>query len=131
MIEGAWKHAKDYFKRMNGVRGFKTFEIHLMYQTLCRDDNLPGCFINDVRHMYILHEPPNYTYLKPIFQTMPRGEDYMKVTDEVDVAVGRMVDNDDSNIAVGTMIETEKDDENNGINQPTPSTSSGASRSVK
>ena len=55
-IEGAWKHCKDHFKRMNGVRGMRNFESHLcevIYRNHKSTKHLLHTYLNDNTTIYI------------------------------------------------------------------------------
>ncbi|XP_061187524.1 uncharacterized protein LOC133195646 [Saccostrea echinata] len=69
-IEGAWKHAKDHFRRLVGTK-LSQFEGHLteiMWRSAERG-NIYEAFFNLLRSVYPLDSPPHYTYPTPLFNT--------------------------------------------------------------
>lgn len=69
-IEGAWKHAKDHFRRMSGTK-ISQFEGHLceiMWRAETKS-NLYQSFFQSLSTIYTLRGPPVYTYPTPIFPT--------------------------------------------------------------
>jgi transposase-like protein len=80
-IEGAWKHAKTYFRTMNGT-SVSNFEAHLceiMFRNRKRGNSLPATLQLITRH-YPLTRPPSETFVPPIFdcwckEDVPPGND--------------------------------------------------------
>uniref|UniRef100_A0A8W8MNP1 Uncharacterized protein n=1 Tax=Magallana gigas TaxID=29159 RepID=A0A8W8MNP1_MAGGI len=69
-IEGAWKHAKDHFRKMAGTK-LTQFEGHLA-EIMWRADvktNIYSCFFDQLRSIYTLTGPPVYHYTTPLFET--------------------------------------------------------------
>ena len=68
-IEGAWKHAKVYFKRMNGCT-LCIFEGHLcevIWRNHMRHDNIYESFCVQVSQIYQFGADPGFTYSNPVF----------------------------------------------------------------
>ena len=72
-IEGAWKHAKDYFKRMNGtkVRQFESHLCELMWRWWDRRPR-PEAILRLIKEFYPLTGPPAFTAGYPVFHTWSR-----------------------------------------------------------
>ena len=69
-IEGAWKHAKDHFRKMSGTK-ITRFEGHLaeiMWRADVKLDIYEG-FFRHLRSVYTLNGPPEYHYPTPLFST--------------------------------------------------------------
>ena len=69
-IEGAWKHAKDHFRKMSGTK-ITQFEGHLaeiMWRADVKLDIYEG-FFRHLRSVYTLNGPPEYHYPTPLFST--------------------------------------------------------------
>ncbi|KAK3107606.1 hypothetical protein FSP39_018210 [Pinctada imbricata] len=69
-IEGAWKHAKDHFKKMSCTR-LSQFEGH-MAEIMWRSDskgNLYREFFNILGEVYNLRQPYEYLYSTPLFDS--------------------------------------------------------------
>lgn len=69
-IEGAWKHAKQHFKKMSGTK-VSQFEGHLA-EIMWRSDakgNLYNRFFTLLSSVYNLERPPTYLYSTPLFDT--------------------------------------------------------------
>ena len=69
-IEGAWKHAKDYFKRMSGSE-LSQFEGHLA-EVMWRADvkgELYKKFFELLSSIYKLYAPVEFTYPTPLFDS--------------------------------------------------------------
>lgn len=69
-IEGAWKHAKDHFKRMSGTK-INQFEGHLaeiMWRSAVKS-NIYTSFFDLVKSVYPLDKPATYVYKTPLFDT--------------------------------------------------------------
>lgn len=69
-IEGAWKHAKDHFRKMAGTK-LTQFEGHLaeiMWRADVKTD-IYSCFFDQLRSIYTLSGPPVYHYTTPLFET--------------------------------------------------------------
>ena len=69
-IEGAWKHAKEHFRRMSGTK-ISQFEGHLceiMWRTEAKS-NVYERFFGYMNTIYNLNGPPAYTYPTPIYLT--------------------------------------------------------------
>lgn len=69
-IEGAWKHAKDHFRRMSGTKNSQ-FESHLceiMWRAETKS-NIYQSFFQSFNSIYTLSGPPVYTYPTPVFST--------------------------------------------------------------
>ena len=76
-IEGAWKHAKDHFRKMSGTK-IKQFEGHLaeiIWRTNNRR-NVYTAFFDLVKSIYTLRSSAVYRYTTPLFHTMPVEEDW-------------------------------------------------------
>lgn len=70
-IEGAWKHCKDHFRKMNGTN-LKLFEQHLaeiVWRNHHQNQNRYVAFFDLVKGVYTLDMPRQYTYPKPLFDT--------------------------------------------------------------
>ena len=84
-IEGAWKHAKDHFKRMAGTKG-PQFESHLaevMWRLEVKDKIYPE-FFKLVREVYNLEGPQIFTRKYPLFDSWS-GAPSDILPDETDV----------------------------------------------
>jgi transposase-like protein len=69
-IEGAWKHAKDHFRRIAGTK-ITQFEGHIM-EIMWRSDaksNIYSSFFYHLKSIYPLNGPAKYTYTTPLFET--------------------------------------------------------------
>lgn len=69
-IEGAWKHAKEHFRRMSGTK-ISQFEGHLceiMWRAETKS-HIYQSFFQSLSNIYTLSGPPVYTYPTPIFPT--------------------------------------------------------------
>ena len=69
-IEGAWKHAKDYFRKMAGTQ-LSQFEGHLaeiMWRSEAKG-RLYQAFFDLLRSVYTLEGPPEYAYGTPLFDS--------------------------------------------------------------
>ena len=69
-MEGAWKHAKDYFRRMSGTKATQ-WEGH-MAEVMWRSEvksNVYDAFFTFVKEVYTLQEPPRYYYTTPLFSS--------------------------------------------------------------
>ena len=69
-IEGAWKHAKEHFKRMSGTN-IKQFESHLA-EIIWRnsvDGDHYAAYFDLLKSIYPLNKPAVYTYPTPLFDT--------------------------------------------------------------
>ena len=94
MIECAWKHAKDYFRRMNGSN-MKNFESHIANIMMRNHNpriNRYEAFFDLLKTVYHLQGPPTYTYTHPIYDTWSQveGEDTMSYR------IDRMESDDDT-----------------------------------
>ena len=70
-IEGAWKHCKDHFRRINGTN-LKMFEQHLaeiVWRNHHQNQNRYVAFFDLVKTTYPLDMPRIYTYPSPLFDT--------------------------------------------------------------
>ncbi|CAC5384063.1 unnamed protein product [Mytilus coruscus] len=71
-IEGAWKIAKDHFRRINGTNS-NLFEQHLCEivwrNHVHRAGNIYSSFFDLMKNVYTLEMPPRFTYTKPLFRT--------------------------------------------------------------
>lgn len=70
-IEGAWKHCKAHFRKINGTN-VKMFEQHLaeiVWRNHTQGKNKYVAFFDLVREIYTLDMAPTYTYSKPLFDT--------------------------------------------------------------
>jgi len=79
-IEGAWKHAKDYFRRMNGtkVTQFESHLCELMWRWWDRRPR-PEAILCLIKEFYPLTGPPAFTAGYPIFNTWSRqGSDSLE-----------------------------------------------------
>lgn len=69
-MEGAWKHAKDYFKRMAGTKGAQ-FESH-MAEVIWRSEvkeRLYEKFFELLKSIYVLTGPPEFSFNTPLFDS--------------------------------------------------------------
>ena len=69
-IEGAWKHAKDHFRRIVGTKS-QQFEGHLA-EIMWRSENKGRFyekFFELLREVYTLDSAPNYDYTTPLFDS--------------------------------------------------------------
>ena len=69
-IEGAWKHAKDHFRRMSGTK-VRQFEGHLA-EIMWRSEykgNLYGGFFECLKSIFTLQSSPDYQYTTPLFDS--------------------------------------------------------------
>ena len=69
-IEGAWKHAKDHFRKMSRTK-ITQFEGHLaeiIWRADVKLDIYEG-FFRLLRSVYTLNGPPEYKYPTPLFST--------------------------------------------------------------
>ncbi|MCG7867879.1 MAG: IS1595 family transposase [Candidatus Thiodiazotropha taylori] len=71
-IEGAWKHAKDHFRRMSGTKSAQ-FEGHLaevMWRSRAKG-NIYESFFDMLKTIYALDGPPVFAYSRnqPLFDT--------------------------------------------------------------
>lgn len=69
-IEGAWKHAKQHFKKMSGTK-LSQFEGHLaeiMWRSHVKG-NLYNEFFRLLTSVYTLQSAPRYLYTTPLFDT--------------------------------------------------------------
>lgn len=69
-IEGAWKHAKEHFKKMSGTR-LSQFEGHLsevMWRSHVKGD-VYDSFFQLLRSVYTLDDPAQYLYTTPLFDS--------------------------------------------------------------
>lgn len=70
-IEGAWKHCKDHFRKINGTN-VNMFEQHLseiIWRNHIQGRNKYVAFFELVKTIYTLDMPKMYTYRKPVFDT--------------------------------------------------------------
>ena len=70
-IEGAWKHCKDHFRRINGTNT-KLFEQHLaeiVWRNHVSDKNRYEAFFELVKTVYPLDRKRRLDYPNPLFQT--------------------------------------------------------------
>ena len=65
-IEGAWKHAKEHFKRMSGTQ-LTHFEGHLAEVTWRSE--VKRRMYDLLRSVYTLQGPPEYHYTTPLFDS--------------------------------------------------------------
>ena len=75
-IEGAWKHAKEHFKRMSGTQLTK-FEGHLA-EVMWRSEvkgRMYVSFFDLLRSVYTLQGPPDYHYTTPLFDSWTMESD--------------------------------------------------------
>lgn len=95
-IEGAWKHAKDHFRRINGT-SISNFESHLceiLWRNHMRTENKFGAFFSLLQSVFTLDKPPQYTYTSssPLFDTwLSSSQDDSNTTisrfdDDIDVS---------------------------------------------
>jgi len=89
-IEGAWKHAKDYFRQMNGTK-VTQFESHLCELMWIWWDQTPRpeAILRLIKEFYPLTGRPALKRSYPVFQTWSRQssdslEDCMSQTDSSD-----------------------------------------------
>ncbi|XP_045206192.2 uncharacterized protein LOC123558376 [Mercenaria mercenaria] len=71
-IEGAWKHAKDYFRKMSGTQASQ-WEGHLaevMWRAEVKGRKYEN-FFDLLRSVYTLEGPPHYQYTTPLFDSWP------------------------------------------------------------
>jgi len=90
-IEGCWKHAKDYFRRMNGTK-ISQFEGHLcelMWRWWDRRPK-PEAILCLIKEYYTLDAPPQFTAANPVFSTWSRHP-----TDSPDDSMSRWDTDDD------------------------------------
>lgn len=69
-IEGAWKHAKDHFRRMSGTK-VRQFEGHLA-EIMWRSEkkgNLYGGFFESLKSIFTLQSAADYRYTTPLFDS--------------------------------------------------------------
>ena len=69
-IEGAWKHAKDHFRKISGTKIIQV-EGHLaeiMWRADVKLDHYEG-FFRHLRSVNHLNGPPEYHYPTPLFST--------------------------------------------------------------
>jgi hypothetical protein len=69
-IEGAWKHAKDHFRKLAGTK-ITQFEGHLseiMWRAEVKSD-VYRQFFNLLKTVYHLNGPPSFTCPTPMFDT--------------------------------------------------------------
>ena len=69
-IEGAWKHAKDHFRRIVGTKSGQ-FEGHLaeiMWRSEAKGD-IYGRFFQLMRECWTLDKPVEYNYTTPLFDS--------------------------------------------------------------
>nr|XP_011443777.2 uncharacterized protein LOC105339761 [Crassostrea gigas] len=69
-IEGAWKHAKDHFRKLSGTK-ITQFEGHLaeiMWRS-AEKGNVYQAFVDFFRSFYTLTGPAEYSYSTPLFNT--------------------------------------------------------------
>lgn len=69
-IEGAWKHAKDHFRKLSGTK-ITQFERHiaeLMWRS-AEKRNVYQTFFDFLYSLYTLTGPARYTYLTPLLNT--------------------------------------------------------------
>ncbi|XP_060084565.1 uncharacterized protein LOC132563829 [Ylistrum balloti] len=70
-IEGAWKHAMDHFRKINGT-SISNFESHLceiLWRNHMRNENKYSAFFHLVQSVFTLDKPPEYLYTTPLFDT--------------------------------------------------------------
>eukprot|EP00057_Strongylocentrotus_purpuratus_P022140 XP_011676614.1 PREDICTED: uncharacterized protein LOC105444288 [Strongylocentrotus purpuratus] len=70
-IEGAWKHAKDHFRKINGTK-ISNFEAHLaevIWRNHVRGQNIFLAFFDLLRQCYPLTGPPELETNVPLFRT--------------------------------------------------------------
>jgi transposase-like protein len=85
-IEGAWKHAKDHFRRLSGTK-ISPFEGHLC-EIMWRaevTENIYDRFIRYLQSVYNLSGPPKYTYPTPVFSTWPGLDGTASMVEEWEV----------------------------------------------
>ncbi len=73
-IEGAWKHAKQHFRKINGT-SLSNFEAHLA-EIVWRNFNAGSIypsFFQLIQRYYNLQGPPNLHFPKPLFSTWSAG----------------------------------------------------------
>ncbi|CAC5412483.1 unnamed protein product [Mytilus coruscus] len=72
--EGAWKIAKDHFRRINGTNS-NLFEQHLCEivwrNHVHRAGNIYSSFFDLMKNVYTLDMAPRFTYTKQLFRTWP------------------------------------------------------------
>ena len=70
-IEGAWKHCKDHFRKINGTNT-KLFEQHLaeiVWRNHISNSDKYTSFFELVKTIYPLNKEKTYTYPTPLFNT--------------------------------------------------------------
>ncbi|XP_071508987.1 uncharacterized protein [Diadema antillarum] len=75
-IEGAWKHAKDHFKRINGT-SMANFEAHLaeiVWRNRSASKNVFHTFFELVRKCYPLDRPRQLCCRDPLFDSWSAGK---------------------------------------------------------
>ena len=104
-IEGAWKHAKDYFKRMNGSN-MKNFESHLANIVMKNHNtgrNRYVGFFDILQSIYNLQGPAVYTYSHPVFDTWSPVDASDSLGDAMSYSIHRFEsDEDDVETAINT-----------------------------
>lgn len=93
-IEGAWKHAKDHFRRLVGTK-LAQFEGHLaeiMWRQAERG-NIYEAFFNLLRSVYPLDGPPEYTYPTPLFSSWEGIPESQSKIDDWEIRPGTNIQN--------------------------------------
>lgn len=111
-IEGSWKHAKDYFRKMSGTSK-KHFEGHLS-EVIWRNHsskkpgNIYEHFFDMLRELYTLDEAAEYAYTTPLFSTW----DFTESNNETDAitVIPELSDNESS-----TPSDTSEEEISNGL----------------
>ncbi|XP_045191303.2 uncharacterized protein LOC123548134 [Mercenaria mercenaria] len=112
-IEGAWKHAKDHFRRIVGTKSGQ-FEGHLaeiMWRSECKGDVYQK-FFDLVKEVYPLNKPAEYLYTTPLFDSWEGPPEHEASGDE---------NNEEKIMPVESGAETSESED---MNMPQPQASS-------
>lgn len=117
-IEGAWKHCKDHFRKMNGTNTC-LFEQHLaeiVWRNHVHNKNKYVAFFDLVKSIYTLDKDAKHTYPTPLFQTWTTPTKVTEQQHHVTILQGSESETDtesddapESPIASSTRIDIEQD----------------------
>ncbi|XP_062594545.1 uncharacterized protein LOC134255960 [Saccostrea cucullata] len=107
-IEGAWKHAKEHFRRMSGTK-VRQFEGHLA-EIMWRSEkkgNLYGGFFETMKTIFTLESAPDYQYTTPLFDswTMDADSTVAPVNTDAEISTSE-AESDDTEIPPNRFRET-------------------------
>ena len=70
-LEGAWKHAEDHFRRINGTSqgNFEGHQCEIIWRNHCVGKNICTEFHKILKEVYNLKTKPVYQHSNPVFDT--------------------------------------------------------------